>query len=240
LRYTHSCTGTFDVSANGRKIVFEPAGDCDFDAARTDLVARVLLLCVDRGGVAWLHGSAVRLGQSAIAFLGRSGAGKLTLALALAHAGADHICDDTLPIEAEPSPMVWPSDHVIRLRPDSKSHLASTSHAIRRESDGKFVLSRSASGPVDLAMASMLPGGSRTPLSALYLIEPAEGSDWSEPATRRVIAPTAAIPALMQHLKLGPVIRPEDPARMMQQLAQVIAWHSVARPALPLEDTILV
>jgi hypothetical protein len=69
----------------------------------------------------------------------------------------------------------------------------------------------------------------------------------------------------MQHLKLGPVIRPEDPARMMQQLgaivraipiyglrvtknwevidevvAQVIAWHSVARPALPLEDTILV
>jgi hypothetical protein len=222
-----------------------------------------MLLCVDRGGVAWLHGSAVRIGHSAVAFLGRSGAGKSTLALALSQAGADHICDDTLPVEPSPYPMVWPSDHVIRLRPDSRDHLASTADALRRESDGKYLLTRNALGP-NVVAGSMLPGGSRAPLCAVYLIEPTTGLDSTDVVTRRAIAPTAAIPALIQHVKLGPAVRPEDPARMMQQLgaiasgvpifglgiardwavldevvAQIFAWHSPVGVASPLEVPIL-
>lgn len=221
LRYAHSCTGTFEVSTQGRCILFEPSPKCDLGGARTDFVARVLLHCVDHAAVTWLHGSAVRIGNGAIAFLGPSGAGKSTLALALARAGAEHICDDTLPIEAGPRPIVWPTDHTIRLCSDSKGQLASLASATRRESDGKFVLTRSAFSAANVGLASEAPGAGRAPLAALYLLDPTEMSDSTELVTRRPVPPTPAIPALMRHLKLGLVVRPEDPARVVRQLGAI-------------------
>jgi energy-coupling factor transporter ATP-binding protein EcfA2 len=181
----------------------------------------VLLHCVDHAAVTWLHGSAVRIGNGAIAFLGPSGAGKSTLALALARAGAEHICDDTLPIEAGPRPIVWPTDHTIRLCSDSKGQLASLASATRRESDGKFVLTRSAFSAANVGLASEAPGAGRAPLAALYLLDPTEMSDSTELVTRRPVPPTPAIPALMRHLKLGLVVRPEDPARVVRQLGAI-------------------
>lgn len=222
LRYAHSCAGTFEVSADGRHIAFEPMFGGDLNTARTDFVARILLHCVDRGGVTWLHGSAVRIAGSALGFLGPSGVGKSTLALALSRAGADHICDDTLPVEVAARPMVWPSDHVIRLRGDSRRRLASQANAIRRESDGKFVLTGGA-----LSSGETSPSASdadRTPLGALYLLHPVAVADSSSTvahAARRLLAPRAAVPALMQHIKLGPVVRAEDPVQLMQQLGAI-------------------
>jgi hypothetical protein len=255
LRYAHSCTGTFEITAQGRCILFEPSAKCDVGGARTDFVARVLLHCVDHAAVTWLHGSAVRVGSGAIAFLGPSGAGKSTLALALARAGAEHICDDTLPIEAGARPTVWPTDHTIRLCSDSKGQLASSASATRRESDGKFVLKRSAFSAANVAPTPEALGAGRAPLAALYLLDPTEMSASAEPVTRRTVPPTSAIPALMRHLKLGLVVRPEDPARVVRQLgaiassvpifalsvshdwsvldevvAEVLAWH--AEPSL--------
>jgi hypothetical protein len=221
LRYAHSCTGTFEVFAEGRRILFEPSPKCDLGGARTDFVARVLLHCVDHAAVTWLHGSAVRIGNGAIAFLGPSGAGKSTLALALARAGAEHICDDTLPIEAGPRPVVWPSDHTIRLCSDSKGRLAALATATRRESDGKFVLTRGAFSAADVALASEAPGAGRAPLAAVYLLDPTEASVSPESVTRRAVPPTSAIPAMMRHLKLGLVVRPEDPARVIRHLGAI-------------------
>jgi hypothetical protein len=227
FRYHHSCTGTFEVSANGRDISFEPAANGDLNAARTDFVSRVLLYCVNRGEVAWLHGSAVRIAESGVAFLGPSGAGKSTIALALARAGAVHICDDTLPVEAGPEPMVWPSDHVIRLRPDSREQLASEANAIRRESDGKFVLTHGAVGR-DVDNRVSTPGNTmRVPLRALYLLNPIESGERPRisgaHAERGPLSPRAALPALMQHIKLGPLIRPGDPALYMRQLGAIVS-----------------
>ena len=226
FRYSHSCTGTFEVSTDGRRIVFEPVNGSDLNAARTDFVSRVLLYCVTRGGVAWLHGSAVRIANSAVAFLGPSGAGKSTLALALARAGAQHICDDTLPVEAATQPVVWPSDHVIRLRPDSRRHLASEATAIRRESDGKFVLTQSTVCADEATTIAAETGTERTPLGALYLLNPVPMSESSSPidavVARRLLPPRSAVPALMQHIKLAPVIRAEDPALYMQQLGVIV------------------
>lgn len=225
FRYAHSCTGAFEVSADGRQIAFEPASGGDLNTARTDFVARVLLYCVDRGGVMWLHGSAVRIAGSAVAFLGPSGAGKSTLALALARAGGEHICDDTLPVEVAPEPIVWPSDHVIRLRPDSRRRFASRASAIRRESDGKFVLTQDALSSNDMAQSRGEPGAERARLRTLYLLNPvatAESSRTSDShVARRLLPPRAAVPALMQHIKLGPVVRAEDPVQLMQQLGTI-------------------
>lgn len=267
FRYAHSCTGAFEVSADGSQVAFEPASGGDLNTARTDFVARVLLYCVDRGGVVWLHGSAVRIAGSAVAFLGRSGAGKSTLALALSRAGGEHISDDTLPVEVAPEPMVWPSDHVIRLSADSRRRLASGTKAIRRESDGKFVLTRDALSSDDITPKRRAPGAERTPLAALYLLNPVAIADAPRTAhahvARRLLSPRMAVPALMQHVKLGPVLRAEDPVQLLQQLgviacsvpvfelrvtknwmvvdqvvAQIMGWHAEsdreAAPALAL------
>src|SRR4051812_33926537 len=224
FRYTHSCTGTFEVSENRRDITFEPVSGGNLNTARTDLVSRVLLSCVSTGNVTWLHGSAVRIGDSAVAFLGASGTGKSTLALALDRAGAQHICDDTLPVQATPDPVIYPSDRIIRLRPDSRRHLASHASAIRRETDSKFVLTQDA---IRRNTASRLDETetARTPLGALYLLTLVPTFGTLQPAGRRMkrqlLPPRLAVPALIQHIKLGPVMRAGDPAHYMQQLGVI-------------------
>jgi hypothetical protein len=47
FRYSHSCTGSFEVFADGRRILFEPAAGGDLNGARADFVSRVLPYCVD-------------------------------------------------------------------------------------------------------------------------------------------------------------------------------------------------
>jgi hypothetical protein len=221
FRYQHSCTGSFEVFAEGRRIIFEPARNGDLDGARADFVSRVLLYCVDHSAITWLHGSAVRIGESAVAFLGPSGSGKSTLALALARGGAQHICDDTLPVEAGPTPVVWPSDGIIRLCSDSRSRLAASASAIRRESDGKFVMTRRGAETCEDPSVSDGPGSVRCPLAAIYLLTPGEHEESDGAVTRRSMKPTLAVAALMPHLKLGPVVRREDPARLVRQLGAI-------------------
>jgi hypothetical protein len=221
LRYAHSCTGTFEIFAEGTRIIFEPAPRSDMSIARTDFIARVLLHCVDRARVTWLHGSAVRIGSKAVAFLGQSGAGKSTMALALARAGCQHICDDTLPVEAGAPSIVWPSDHIIRLRADTRGRLASCAHATRRESDGKFILTGGAFDSSEITMASGLAAAGRAPLAAVYLLKPVAKSASGDPVARSLVGPTWAIPCLMQNLKLDPVVGPGDPAGLMRQLGSI-------------------
>lgn len=226
LRFFHSCAGTFELSPDGSEILFDAERAADTNAARSDLVARLLLMCANHEDVTWLHGSAVRVGESAIAFVGPSGAGKSTLAVALAKAGAIHICDDALPIEKGDPPMVWASDHIIRLRSDSKSRLASQAEAVRRESDGKFVVTHDAIRSRDARTGSRTGAESRAPLAALYLLAPFAPlpSQTSETLiTRRLIPPRVAIPLLIQHLKLGAIVEPEYPASTMQQLGAIVA-----------------
>ncbi len=221
FRYFHSCTGSFEVFADGRRILFEPAEHGDLDGARADFVSRVLLYCVDHASITWLHGSAVRIGAGAVAFLGPSGSGKSTIALALTRGGADHICDDTLPVEAGPNPVIWPSDDIIRLCSDSRTRLASSASAIRRESDGKFVMTRREVGSAQSLPASDAPDKARCPLNAIYILNSSEPPQSGAAVSRRLVSPTAAVPVLMQHLKLGPVVTREDPARLVKQLGAI-------------------
>lgn len=222
LRYDHSCAGTFEIAPSGREIVFDAAASHDLNAARNDLVARLLLYCVDRRNIAWLHGSAVRIENAAVAFLGRSGAGKSTLALALSQAGCEHVCDDVLPISCGgpgERPTIWSSDDIIRLHDDSKSRLALGAPFLRRESDGKFLLSHRTLE--DTTSSSARTAAGRIPLSAIYVLDPVAPTDGTTPLIRSLVQPRRALPLLIQHLKLPTVIRSDDPAQAMKQLGVV-------------------
>jgi len=96
FRYSHSCTGSFEVFAEGRRILFERSAHGDLNGARADFVSRVLPYCVDHASLTWLNGSAVRIAGTAVAFQGPMER-KSIIALALTHGGAGHTCEDTLP-----------------------------------------------------------------------------------------------------------------------------------------------
>jgi len=78
-RYEHSCTGAFEVSADGSVITWDGSPHAPLDTVRMDVLARVLLLCLSHRDVLCVHGSAVVAAEGAIAFLGHSGAGKTTV-----------------------------------------------------------------------------------------------------------------------------------------------------------------
>jgi hypothetical protein len=222
FRYSHSCTGSFEVFAEGRRILFEPAAHGDLDGARADFVSQVLPYCVDHASITWLDGSAVRIAGGAAAFLGASGSGKSTIALALTRGGAEHLCDDTLPVEATDHPVIWPGDDIIRLCSDTRTRLAPAARAVRRESDGKFVMTRHEIGSAQSSFSAGAPDRARCSLDAVYVLISAESAQADPAASRRLVPPTAAVPVLMRHLKLEPVMRREDPARLMKQLGAIV------------------
>ncbi|HJP59592.1 MAG TPA: hypothetical protein VJ865_06320 [Gemmatimonadaceae bacterium] len=223
LRFFHSCSGTFEMSEDGSDIVFDAANAVNTDVARSDLVARLLLTFADHDRVTWLHGSAVMVAGNAVAFVGPSGAGKSTLALALARNGARHICDDTLPIESGIPPVVWPSDQTIRLHPDSKTHLAESMTAARRESDGKFILTHASLGADDTVHDSQA-ALSRIPLAAIYVLSRSgDNRPVAEAIIKRALEPRMAIGVLLRHLRLGTVIDRTFAPTRMKQLADVLS-----------------
>jgi hypothetical protein len=235
VRYEHSCAGRFEIGANGRDIRFEPAPGADMNVARTDLVARVLMLAVDDRLVLWLHGSAVAIGGEAVGFLGASGVGKSTFALALAATGrVRHICDDTLPVDVSDVPHVWASDHTLRLRDDSRELLAASARGVRRDSDGKHVVTHDALAGFHGAR-STTDSGERFPLRALYLLRPVESAGGSAHPTvrRKLLAPLLAVTALMPQTKLGPVVRDGAPERMLRQLSTLASRIPVYQLAVP-------
>lgn len=222
FRYSHSCTGSFEVFADGRRILFEPAEHGDLDGARADFVSRVLPYCVDHASITWLQGSAVRIGGGAVAFLGPAGSGKSTLAMALTRGGADHICDDALPVEVDATPVVWPSDDIIRLCSESRARLASSARAIRRESDGRFVMTRRELASAESAPGADAPDSIRSPLATIYVLKSSDSSPGDTPVVRQLVSPSAAVSTLMQNLKLGPLVTREAPARLLNQLCAIV------------------
>ena len=244
VRFFHSCAGTFELREGGRKIIFDVDRATSVDAARTDLVARLLLMSADQDRIAWLHGSAARIGRTAVAFIGASGAGKSTLALALARAGAYHICDDALPIETGSPPVVWASDGTVRLCADTKRHFAPQVNSVRRESDGKLVVTRTNLQCNVVAQNGELFGDlenqhaeSRTDLGAIYVLAPvrstASAGGTGVAVSRRLIAPSAAISLLIQNLKLGALVSPDYPARKLEQFGAVVREVPVFELVVP-------
>jgi len=141
--------------------------------------------------------------------------------------------------------VVWSSDGTIRLCDDTRMRFASRVSSVRRELDGKHVVTLSSVWPEramqDAGSAHGIAGiedrriESRTPLSAVYLLAPfvpAQGTAESA-TTRRLIAPSSAVASLIQHLKLGAVVAPDYPARTMKQLGEIVREVPVFELRIP-------
>jgi len=253
-RLVYEDTGVFDVSEGGRAIRWHRPPSADAEAGRLDVLGRVLALALHASGWLSLHGSAVALGDGAVAFLAPKGNGKSTLAFALMRAGAALMTDDTVVIEPGRPSIVRPGVQSVRLFRDSADWL-SAPEPLAGTSDIKATF-----GQLTSTDARRL---TRAPLAALYLLESVPAGTIAEPVERERIEGPPAVFQLITQTKIGtllggaeaptvfgsvvgiaegsPVYRlrvTRDYEQLQQVVERIVGWHGgVGARALPLERT---
>ncbi len=120
----------FEVSADGTEVIVYPALDVDDSTVEHLYINQLVPLALSRQGRPAFHASVVTVRGGAVAFLGKTEAGKSTLAASFALNGAAFLTDDALLVE-ESGNVCWamPSHPSIRLWEDSKEELIETQAA---------------------------------------------------------------------------------------------------------------
>lgn len=90
--------GASILSGDGRRLQGAP-GSGGMPTWQRMLIAQALPFAAVLNGLEVLHASAVTIGKGAVAFVGWSGSGKTSLALALCRRGAGFLTDDVLAVE---------------------------------------------------------------------------------------------------------------------------------------------
>ncbi|EDY84709.1 hypothetical protein VDG1235_4342 [Verrucomicrobiia bacterium DG1235] len=120
---------------NGSSIIVQPLHPKTTAAdLSVYLLGSSLGAILDQRGVSCLHSSAVSKNDECVLFLGKSGAGKSTMATALARRGFDFLTDDICPLKIDsgkihacpgyPMSKLWPDSlHHLDLDPDHLPHL---------------------------------------------------------------------------------------------------------------------
>lgn len=160
----------FIVSADGRDIECCAPSETPEDTVRHLLLDQVIPLILSLRSGLVLHASAVRTPRGAVAFLGKSGAGKSTIAASLASQGLPLLTDDCILLEEQDGDLlVIPSYPGLRLWDDMIPPLFGGAPALDRVShynDKKRI------GGKDGQLAfSDRPA----PLARLYVLDPPDG-----------------------------------------------------------------
>lgn len=214
FRLRYDDTGTFDVGAAGRDIIWYRGSEAAEEAARIDIMGRVLAVALHASGCLTLHGSAVALGSApeCVAFVAPKRHGKSTLAMALANAGARLVTDDTLPVDPGPPATAWPGVHSVRLWPDSLGEVASDEQGRTNSPGDKATLA--ALGDERLMTA-------RVPLAAIYVIRPVKAAPRRPVALRLRCDPVSSALAIVQHAKIGGLLRGPASVTLLEQAAAI-------------------
>jgi hypothetical protein len=134
----------------GRRVLFDAFADVDPLAIRTNFIGIIQALLWHQRGYLPLHGSAVLVGDRAIAVAGASAAGKSVTAAALTHRGHALIADDFTVIDwTRKPPVVLPAYQKLRLRQDVCDRLDLLGRALAEAhpSEKKYVLATKAAPP---------------------------------------------------------------------------------------------
>lgn len=201
-------TGRFDIDAAGHTIVWRAPRDVSEDAARLDVMSRVLATAMHAAGDVCFHASAVAIGGEAIAFLGPKGFGKSTLAWALVRAGARLLTDDTLRVRLDDTPFAYPGVHELRLRRDVATRLPPESREARVAGDRLVVdsleLDRLQDEPV--------------PIGGLYVLAPVADLPGSAAARVSALGPVPSALALVRHAKIAPLLVGADAVELLDRV----------------------
>jgi len=119
----------FEVSADGTEVTAYPAEDTDDATVEHLYINQLVPLALSRQGRPAFHASVVTVPGGAVAFLGKSGMGKSTLAASYALEDAAFLTDDSLLIEeTDGGCNALPSHASLRLWEDSVEALVGDDH----------------------------------------------------------------------------------------------------------------
>jgi hypothetical protein len=207
-------TGRFDIEDDGALIRWYQPEDLTpqrLDAARADVIGRVLALALHQQGVLTLHASAIAIGSQGIALLAPKGHGKSTLAAALVKQGGRLLSDDTLPVSQGARLTLRPGVPQLRLWRDAAMQLVAE-RADEATAGRKVVLDRL--DPETVATEGV-------PFVAAYIVVPAVPREDQPAVTRLPLAQIQATLGLIEHTKLGPLLGGEDARRVFEQAATI-------------------
>jgi hypothetical protein len=202
-------TGRFDISVDGRRIVWWRPEEAVEEAARADVVSRVLAMAMHVNGILTLHASAIAVDSHGIAFFAPKFRGKSTLAAAMLRLGGKLITDDTLPIALERGEML-PGVHHLRLWGDSAGRTVGSDEAA--DAARKLLFSDIEEGQLQ-----------QTPVSigALYVLVPQLPQPKQPLVRRERLTGIAATMSLVQHAKLAPLLRGQEAGTLFSQAASL-------------------
>jgi len=216
LRYADGTE--FDVDRAGTHVRARWPAPSTLDDVATYLLGPVLAFAMRRRGVTCLHASAVALGERAIALVGPAGAGKSTLAAALARRGHAGLSDDVLALgRAGGDVIVHPGPTRIRLWPESVTALYGWPDALPRLTptwDKRFL---------DLAEGDG-PGLRPRPLAAIYLLTDGE----PVPRMERVSF-AEGLMALVANTSVNYLLDERTRAQEFAMLAEVVSAVPIQR-----------
>jgi hypothetical protein len=160
---------------DGTSIVVDAAPHADPDEIALWLTGSGIGAILHQRGRLVLHGSAVLLGDRAAMFCGASGAGKSTMAAALAARGFATICDDVCALEPAPAPYLHTDGRKLKLFEDSLAALGLESRragAVHKRLTKHYVTppAPAHSGPYPLCALYLLESG------ADFALEPVKGT----------------------------------------------------------------
>ncbi len=131
---------TFHIQ-QGKQIVVHPASPLDEKMIQVLLINSVLAILLFQRKMLVLHASSIQIGDTAVAFMGASGAGKSLMAGALCVRGHSLITDDIASIELlNPSPCVYPGYSMVKMTPNESAMLgfADTRNKFLHERHDKY------------------------------------------------------------------------------------------------------
>lgn len=209
------------ISRDDFAICLTPVPDCDEASLKRTIHNSVLPVIANHTGRLSLHGSAVVIGDRAVAFMGLSRRGKTTLAGACARAGYPFLTEDWLELSGDDRHGydALPKQPHLRLFPDSAAYLTSQDP---EEADG--------CEKTELHAGTNLPFADRPfPLKAIFHLGPGN-------ADETVIAPIDPSAALVSILPNAFVLDSHDKTRMRSHfqrlgtLAATVASYNLDYP----------
>jgi len=164
--------GTFLVR-HGKEIIVDAAPGVDESLLGTILLGPIMAVLLRQRGLAVLHASGIAINDGAIAFLGKSGWGKSTLAEAFYARGYGVVTDDVMAIRLDGShPRVSPGSPSIKLFPDAATFFGcdvrdTRSVHSRTEKRAHGVPLRSPQGSLPIRRMYVLAAGERNEITPI-------------------------------------------------------------------------
>lgn len=224
-RFLYADGTQFVVAEDGRHVQGCWPTSLTIDDAATYLLGPIIGFLLRLRGIPCLHASAVALGSRAVAFVGPPGAGKSTLAAALAQRGAFVLADDTVTLrqESEEGPfLVEPSYAHLRLWSDSATYLLGADQPL------PLLAPSWEKGYLDLSTRGIPQADRPLPLAALYLLQP-RSAGAEAPAILPALAGQLTLLDLIVNTYTNYVLATEMRAHEFRVLSRLVSRVPVRR-----------